>query len=159
MTKTQHEQFMKQAIELARAGSKHGQGGPFGAIIVFEGKVVGTGSNKVTSTNDPTAHAEVVAIREACRNLKTFSLKGAQIYTSCEPCPMCLAALYWARIDQIFFAATQEDAATIGFDDAFFYIELKKSPQNRLIPAIPLLRDQSVEVFKEWHKDPNRIPY
>lgn len=159
MTKTHHEQFMQLAVDIARDGSKHGSGGPFGAVIVFEGKVVGKGCNKVTSSNDPTAHAEVVAIRDACHNLKTFSLKGAQIYTSCEPCPMCLAALYWARIDQIFFGATQEDAALIGFDDAFFYAELKKSAQNRLIPALPLLREPCVQVFKEWHQNPNRIPY
>lgn len=159
MSHTHHEKFMRTAIELAHDGFTHNKGGPFGAVIVYDGKIVGRGCNKVTSTNDPTAHAEVVAIRDACHHLKTFSLKGAQIYTSCEPCPMCLAAIFWARLDAIWYAATRDDAAKIGFDDAFFYEEIAHTPQNRQIPSLPILRDESIKVFDKWSKFDTKIQY
>ena len=151
--------FLREAIALARAGAASGVGGPFGAVIVHEGRIVGRGQNQVTSTNDPTAHAEVVAIREACAALKRFHLAGATLYTSCEPCPMCLAAAYWAHVERIVYACTRDDAAAIGFDDAFLYRELAAPFAARRIPSIPLLRDEGLAAFREWTANPRRVQY
>jgi tRNA(Arg) A34 adenosine deaminase TadA len=136
-----------------------GGGGPFGAVIVLGDEVVGEGTNRVTTQNDPTAHAEVVAIREACAKLKRFSLAGAQIFTSCEPCPMCLGAIHWARLDKIWYAATREDAARIGFDDDLLYRELSLPLAQRSTPLEQLARTEAVEVMQEWQANPTRVPY
>lgn len=151
--------FLREAIVLARAGATGGVGGPFGAVIVHEGRTVGRGQNQVTSTNDPTAHAEVVAIRDACAALGRFHLEGATLYTSCEPCPMCLAAAYWAHVGRIVFACTHDDAAAIGFDDAFLYRELTTPAAARRIPLLPLLHDEGLVAFREWTENPRRVPY
>ncbi len=151
--------FMQRAIELSRINMQSNQGGPFGAVIVRDGKIVGEGWNKVTSANDPTAHAEVEAIRDACKKLSTFELRDCEIYTSCEPCPMCLAAIYWARIDLIFYGNTREDAASIKFDDDFLYQEIVKPMAQRTIPIKPLMRDEALQVFKEWADKLDRTPY
>jgi guanine deaminase len=150
--------FMTKAIALACENARLGRGGPFGAIVVREGKIVGEGSNQVTSTNDPTAHAEVVAIRAAGKKLDRFVLEDCVLYTSCEPCPMCLATAYWARIDRIVFAATQDDAAAAGFDDAFLYQEIGKPHHERKLPIVRLEIDAE-DPFKVWLANPNRIPY
>ncbi|WP_263368952.1 nucleoside deaminase [Edaphobacter bradus] len=152
--------FMEQAIALATKNVTSGRGGPFGAVIVRDGKVVATGANRVTATNDPTAHAEVTAIRNACAELKSFSLEGCEIYTSCEPCPMCLAAIYWARCKAIYFGGTAKDAADAGFDDAFLYDEVKRPVAERTIPTTTLLRDKAIESFDAWRASAvNRIDY
>ncbi len=151
--------FLREAIALARAGAAAGIGGPFGAVVVHDGHIVGRGENRVTSTNDPTAHAEVVAIRQACTTLGRFHLAGTTLYTSCEPCPMCLAATYWAHVDRIVFACTRDDAAAIGFDDAFLYRELVTPQAERRIPEIPLLRDEGLVAFREWGDNPGRVSY
>ena len=151
--------FMQQAIQRAVDNVRSGQGGPFGAIVVKDGRVVAVGANSVTKTNDPTAHAEVNAIREACRALGTFQLNGCDIYTSCEPCPMCLGAIYWARPDRVFFAATASDAAAAGFDDSFIYEELKLAQQDRKIPLEPLMREAGLEPFREWTNKSDRVNY
>lgn len=143
--------FMQQAVELSFQGQRTGAGGPFGAVVVKDGVVVGQGSNRVTSTNDPTAHAEVVAIRDACQNLNTHQLTGCDLYTSCEPCPMCLGAIYWARPDRVYFANTRHDAAHIGFDDAFIYEEVPLPPDQRKIEMIHLPLPDAREAFAEWH--------
>lgn len=153
------KQFMFYAIELASRGVQSNAGGPFGAVIVKNGEIIGEGWNQVTSTNDPTAHAEIVAIRNACKRTGTFQLDGAIIYTSCEPCPMCLGAIYWARIEKIFYACTRLDAASINFDDDFIYKEINLSPQNRRIQSINLLREEALKVFKQWEEKPDKIPY
>jgi len=150
---------MQQAIQRAVDNVRSGQGGPFGAIVVKDGRVVAVGANSVTKTNDPTAHAEVNAIREACRALGTFQLNGCDIYTSCEPCPMCLGAIYWARPDRVFFAATASDAAAAGFDDSFIYEELKLAQQDRKIPLEPLMREAGLEPFREWTNKSDRVNY
>ncbi len=150
MTNEQHASFMRMAVELSRQGMRANEGGPFGAIVVKDGKVVGRGNNRVTSTTDPTAHAEVVAIRDACKNLGTFQLEGCTVYTSCEPCPMCLGAIYWARPDRVFYANTKRDAAEINFDDQFIYEELELELQLRHIPFEQLGRDEAIKVFQEW---------
>lgn len=150
---------MKRAIELSRQHMRAGAGGPFGAVVVKDGKIVGEGWNKVTSTNDPTAHAEVTAIRDACAKLKTFDLKGAVLYTSCEPCPMCLASAYWARVDAIYFGSTREDAARHQFDDDFIYQEIPKKLADRKLPIRQLLRDEAYEVFKEWDRKADKVRY
>lgn len=154
-----HEQFMRRAIELARDGVDKNQGGPFGCVIAKDGQIVGEGFNRVTSTNDPTAHAEIVAIREACRNLNSFQLEGCTIYTSCEPCPMCLGAIYWARPAGIFIAATREDAAAAGFDDGLFYDELEKTNDERELRMQSLLREESQKVFQHWIAKPDKTEY
>lgn len=136
-----------------------GAGGPFGAVVVKNGRIVGRGWNQVTSTNDPTAHAEVTAIREACKKMKNFDLTEAVIYTSCEPCPMCLGAIYWARIEAIYYANTRKDAAGIEFDDDFLYKEISKPIHRRLVPMTQLLRDEAFEVFESWLEKPDRIEY
>ncbi len=151
--------FMQRAIELSRINMLAGHGGPFGAVVVKNGKIVGEGWNKVTSTNDPTAHAEVEAIRDACKKLGNFELKDCEIYTSCEPCPMCLAAIYWARIGRIFFGNTRDDAAAINFDDEFLYREMAMPMMQRSVPIESLLRDEALVVFSEWTAKVDRTPY
>lgn len=151
--------FMARAIQLSIDGAHSGRGGPFGAVIVRDGKIVGEGVNQVTSTNDPTAHAEVQAIRQACAHLGVFSLNDCELYTSCEPCPMCLGAIYWARLSRIYFANTAEDAAKIGFDDSFFYSELKKPPSERRIPVIQMMREEALAGFRLWVAKPDKIAY
>jgi tRNA(Arg) A34 adenosine deaminase TadA len=149
MTEEQ-KSFMKMAIEISRSGMRAGKGGPFGCVIVKDGKIIGSGSNSVLSTNDPTAHAEIVAIRDACKNLGNFQLEGCELYTSCEPCPMCLGAIYWARPSKVFYANTKKDAAEAGFDDQFIYEELKLPYNLRKIPFEQGMRDSAKEVFQEW---------
>jgi guanine deaminase len=156
---TPDERFMRRAIELAQRGVDENLGGPFGCVIVRDEAIVGEGSNQVTSTNDPTAHAEIVAIREACRNLDSFQLEGCSVYTSCEPCPMCLTAIYWARPAAIFFAGTRADAADAGFDDERFYSELEKPNEQRELPMQPLLREESQKVFETWIAKPDKVEY
>ncbi len=150
---------LRRAIALSRAHMQTGAGGPFGAVIARDGRIIGEGWNQVTSTNDPTAHAEVVAIRNACRDLGTFSLAGATVYTSCEPCPMCLAAIYWSRADRIVYANGRDDAAAIGFDDAFLYTEIALELEKRTVPMHRLLAEEARAVFEEWAAKPDRIPY
>ena len=153
-----HEDFMRQAIALAVENVKNG-GGPFGAVIVKDGWVVATGVNRVTANNDPTAHAEVNAIRAACTKLGTFDLKGCVLYTSCEPCPMCLGAIYWARIDKIFYGANQFDAAAIDFDDSFIYRELELAPEKRRKPVENILHDEALAPFNAWREKEDKIRY
>ena len=156
---TREENFMQEAIALSLNGIKQNDGGPFGCIIVKGNEIVGRGNNKVTSTNDPTAHAEIVAIRDACKNLKTFQLNDCEIYTSCEPCPMCLGAIYWARPKVIYFANNREDAANIGFDDSMIYEEMNTDIANRKIPIINLGRENALKIFKEWTNTSHKISY
>jgi len=144
--------FLERAIELSRLGMNSGQGGPFGCVIVRNNEIIGEGHNMVTSTNDPTAHAEVVAIREACKKLNTYQLEGCEIYTSCEPCPMCLGAIYWARPSAVYYANTRKDAAAIHFDDDFIYEEIQAKIQERKIPFIHLPHVKAREVFEEWQQ-------
>jgi guanine deaminase len=151
--------FMEKAIALAVENVTSGAGGPFGAVIVRDGSIVATGVNLVTATNDPTAHAEVVAIRNACTALSSFQLSGCHIYTSCEPCPMCLAAIYWARCDAIFYGSCAADAAAAGFDDAFLYEEMKLPLGQRAILAVNLLREQAISSFHAWRAHARRIDY
>jgi guanine deaminase len=151
--------FMRRAISLALENIRSGRGGPFGAVIVKDGHIIAEGTNRVTSTNDPTAHAEVVAIREACRALGDFQLTACDLYTTCEPCPMCLGAIYWARPARIFYAGTAADAAAAGFDDAFIYEELKHSLAARRVPMTQLLRDESLAIFSAWKQQENKTPY
>jgi tRNA(Arg) A34 adenosine deaminase TadA len=151
--------FMHEAVRLAVENVRSGRGGPFAALIVKEGHVVATGTNLVTSSDDPTAHAEVLAIREACHALSTFQLNGCEMYTSCEPCPMCLGAIYWARLDRVYFAATAKDAADAGFDDSFIYDELKIELAQRRIPFEPIMREAGLEPFREWKQKDNRVEY
>ncbi len=150
---------MSRAIELSKRNMETNAGGPFGAVVVKDGKIIGEGWNQVTSTNDPTAHAEVQAIRNACKNLSNFDLDGAEIYTSCEPCPMCLAAIYWARIGKIYYANTKKDAAAINFDDDFIYQEIPKPYSQRSIPLVPLMREEALQIFKIWEQKVDKIPY
>ena len=151
--------FMKEAIKLAEDGMTSGRGGPFGCVIVRQGQVIGHGHNRVTSTNDPTAHAEVVAIRDACANLETFQLADCELYTSCEPCPMCLAAIYWARIPTVFYGNTRSDAAAIGFDDDFIYQQVPLPPEKRAIKMTQLLGDAAHEPFKAWAAKTDKVRY
>ena len=150
---------MRRAVEISGAQMRVGAGGPFGAVIAKDGRIVAEGRNQVTSANDPTAHAEIVAIREACRNLGTFDLSGHEIYASCEPCPMCLAAIYWARLDQVFFANTREDAARIGFDDALIYDEIPKTIEQRSLPMTRIALTEAEEIFREWQAKSDKVPY
>lgn len=138
---------------------RSGRGGPFACVIVKDGKVIGEGTNLVTATNDPTAHAEMVAIRQACRTLGSFQLGGCELYTTCEPCPMCLGAIYWARPARIYFAGTAADAAAAGFDDAFIYDEIQKDPAARRIPMTRVMREEALAVFSAWKIQPNKKPY
>jgi len=151
--------FLRRAIDVARSQSALGAGGPFGALVVREGTVLATGWNQVTSAKDPTAHAEVVAIREACRMVGDFHLTGAVLYTSCEPCPMCLAAAYWARVSRIVYGATRIEAAEIGFDDAFIYQELKLDPDHRRLPMHSLLAMEAAEMMRDWEMRPGKMRY
>jgi guanine deaminase len=154
-----HRRFMREAIRLAFAGMRNGAGGPFGAVVVKDGEIIGSGSNQVAATNDPTAHAEIVAIREACHHLGYFQLEGCTVYTSCEPCPMCLGAIYWARPKKIFYACTRADAAAIEFDDDFIYKEFEMPVEGRNIPAIPLLREEALKAFEEWLDMDGKVVY
>lgn len=158
-TSLSREQFMGEAIRLAREGLRRNAGGPFGAIIVREGTIIGRGWNQVTSSNDPTAHAEVVAIRDACRHLGSFRLDGCDIYTSCEPCPMCLAAIRWARLDRVFHAATRSDAAAAGFDDDYLHSQLALPPAARDLPCESLMGERGRALFHEWLAKPDRVSY
>ncbi len=153
------EQFMRRAIALAQNGIDASFGGPFGAVVAKDGEIIAEGFNQVTSTNDPTAHAEVVAIRNACEKLKSFQLHDCAIYTSCEPCPMCLGAIYWARPAKVFFAATREDAAHIGFDDQFIYEEIGKSVANRQMKITNLMREEALIVFQKWASKADKTKY
>jgi guanine deaminase len=153
------EKFMREAIRLSIDSMRAGNGGPFGAVIVKNGEIIARGSNKVTSTNDPTAHAEVVAIREACKVLNTFQLDDCEIYTSCEPCPMCLGAIYWARPAKMYFANTKHDAASIGFDDQFIYEELDLHLTQRQLPAEQILNAEAMVAFHEWEAKVNKVEY
>jgi tRNA(Arg) A34 adenosine deaminase TadA len=157
-TTKEDRKFMGEAIRLANESVRHG-GGPFGAVIVKDGKIIAGSSNSVTIDNDPTAHAEVNAIREACRKLGTFDLTGCRIYTSCEPCPMCLGAIYWAHIDKIYYANDRRDAADIGFDDDFIYQEIALKPTERTKPSEILLREEAIEAFKQWEAKADKTEY
>jgi guanine deaminase len=152
-------EFMLKALELARQGIEQGHGGPFGAVVVQDNKIVGRGWNQVIHLNDPTAHAEMQAIREACRSLKTYHLSGAILYTTCQPCPMCLSAAYWAHITRLVYAANAQDAAAIGFDDQRIEEELKRPRDQRLLPSRQVLREASLELFYQWQKSAKRIDY
>lgn len=153
------EKFMQAAIALAETGIENGEGGPFGCVIVKNGKIVGKGYNKVISTNDPTAHAEIVAIRDACKNLNSFQLEECEVYTSCEPCPMCLGAIYWARPKAIYFGNTKEDAATIGFNDSMIYDEICADLNARKIPAFNILRNEANATFVSWNEKDSKKHY
>jgi len=153
------KKFMQRAIGLAERGMDANAGGPFGCVIAKDGEIVGEGCNSVTSTNDPTAHAEIVAIREACQKVGAFQLDGCVVYTSCEPCPMCLGAIYWARPERVYFACTREDAANIGFDDRFIYEELEKANDERRLQIINLMRDEALDVFRKWQRKPDKQEY
>ncbi len=154
-----HEYFMNEAVKNAIRGMKNNEGGPFGCVIVKDGKIVGKGNNKVTSSNDPTAHAEVTAIRDACKNLNSFQLDDCIIYTSCEPCPMCLGAIYWARPKKVYFGSNKKDAANIGFDDAFIYKELTLPFNQRSIPFEQINRDNALKAFKLWGEKEDKTEY
>lgn len=156
---TREEKFMQEAIALSKKGIDQNHGGPFGCVIVKDDIIVGRGNNKVTSTNDPTAHAEVVAIRDACKNLDTFQLDGCEVYTSCEPCPMCLGAIYWARPKVIYFANNRQDAADIGFDDSMIYDEMAAKIEDRRIPILSLGREEALKVFKAWANKEDKTSY
>ena len=151
--------FMREAIRLSRQKMRANQGGPFGAIIVRNGKIVGRGWNRVLATNDPTAHAEITAIRDACKKLKRFHLADCELYTSCEPCPMCLGAVYWARLKTVYYANTRADAAAIQFDDSLIYDEVRLPLPRRKIPMKPLLRREALKVFVEWENKTDKVPY
>jgi tRNA(Arg) A34 adenosine deaminase TadA len=151
--------FMARAIQLSIENVNSGRGGPFGAVVVKEGAIVAEGANQVTSTNDPTAHAEVVVIREACQKLGAFDLEGCEIYTSCEPCPMCLGAIYWARLSRVYFANADADASTIGFDDSLIYREIAQPHSKRKIPMIQMMRKEALAAFRAWENKPNKITY
>lgn len=158
MVTEEQKNWMRQAIALSSRNIDNG-GGPFGAVIVKDGEIVARGANRVTADNDPTAHAEVNAIREAARKLGTFDLSGCDIYTSCEPCPMCLSAIYWAHIDRIFYANTQYDAKAIDFDDSFIYTQLALAPEQRSIPAQRMLGEEAIAVFEAWRDKEDKIEY
>jgi tRNA(Arg) A34 adenosine deaminase TadA len=154
-----NKNFMREAIRLSIREMRRGRGGPFGAVVVRDGKVVGRGCNEVTSANDPTAHAEVVAIRAACKRLKTFQLQDCDLYTSCEPCPMCLSAIYWARLGQVYYANTRRDAAKIDFDDDFIYREVALPIRRRKLRMSQLLREEALAAFVEWEGKQDKVPY
>jgi tRNA(Arg) A34 adenosine deaminase TadA len=150
--------YMRKAIEWAKKSVEKG-GGPFGAVIVKDGVVVAQGYNCVTLNNDPTAHAEVTTIRKACKKLKTFDLSGCEIYTSCEPCPMCLSAIYWARIDKIYYGCTKTDAKNIGFDDSFIYDQIDLKPEKRAIPSVNMMQKEAMEAFRLWDEKEDKTKY
>ena len=151
--------FMARAIQLSIENVHSGRGGPFGAVVVKNGVIIGEAANQVTSTNDPTAHAEVLAIREACRKLDAFDLEGCEIYTSCEPCPMCLGAIYWARLARVYFGNADADASRIGFDDSLIYREIALPHSQRTIPMIQMMREEASVAFRAWQNKPNKIEY
>lgn len=151
--------FMQEAIALSLKSVRSGKGGPFGAVVVKDGEIIASGHNQVTSTNDPTAHAEVVAIREACKVLRSFQLTGCELYTSCEPCPMCMGAIYWARPDRVYYANTKADAAKIGFDDQFIYDELDLVISKRQLPITQIMRDEALIAFQEWTDKADKVKY
>lgn len=152
-------EFIRRAIELSAEHMRAKDGGPFGAVVTRGGKIISTGWNKVTSSNDPTAHAEIVAIRAAAAQLGSFVLEGCVLYSSCEPCPMCLAAAYWARVERIVYAGTRQDAAAAGFDDDFLYRELPLAPAQRQLPMQQMSRDKALEIFDEWRRMPGKVMY
>ena len=153
-----NSKFILRAIELSIKSIKN-QGGPFGSVVVKEGKIIAEGINKVTSNNDTTAHGEIVAIREACKKLNTFNLKGCDLYSSCEPCPMCLSAIYWSHIDRIFYANTREDSTDVDFDDSLLYTEISKDKNNRQFKMIQMHREEALEAFKIWKNKDDKIKY
>lgn len=155
----QHQNFMREAIRLSILNVKHEQGGPFAAIVVKEGEIIANGTNQVTASNDPTAHAEVVAIRNACKILGTYQLSGCELFTTCEPCPMCLGAIYWARPSCVYYGNTQSDAAAIGFDDHFIYQEIALPPEARSIPQQQLLPTEAIEAFRLWDQSAQKKGY
>jgi guanine deaminase len=152
-------EFMARAIQLAIENVHSGNGGPFGAVIVKDGQIVAEAANSVTSANDPTAHAEILAIRRACTTLRVFQLQGCDLYTSCEPCPMCLGAIYWARPDRVFFAGSAADASRVGFDDSFIYEEIPKPPTARKLQMFQIMQDEAQSAFQAWAANPNKVPY
>lgn len=151
--------FMQRAIQLSLENVRSGRGGPFAAVVVKDGQIIGEGVNQVTSTNDPSAHAEVLAIRQACRRLQDFKLAGCSIYSSCEPCPMCLGLIYWAGLEKVYYGNTKQDAAAIGFDDSRIYRELQLPQDQRALPMHQIEREQALEAFREWQAKPDKIPY
>jgi len=151
--------FMKEVIKLAKKGAKRGDGGPFGAVVVKDNRIIGKGWNKVIALNDPTAHAEIIAIRDACANIKSFQLKDCVIYSSCEPCPMCLGAIYWARPQKLVYGCTRNDAAKIGFDDEFIYKEITKPLSRRKIRTMQMMRKEGCDVLREWYNNNDRVRY
>jgi len=154
-----HQYFINEAIQLSRQGMRNNEGGPFGCVIVKDGVIIGKGNNRVLSDNDPTAHAEIVAIRNACEYLQTFQLTGCDVYTSCEPCPMCMGAIYWARPRAVYYANTRQQAAAIGFDDEMIYVELQKDLIERTIPMHCIISEKALGVFKEWEEKGNMNLY
>ncbi|TKK68945.1 nucleoside deaminase [Ilyomonas limi] len=154
-----HQHFINAAVRMSQQGMRNNEGGPFGCVIVKDGEIVGKGNNRVLADNDPTAHAEVVAIRDACKNLHTFQLTGCDVYTSCEPCPMCMGAIYWARPRAVYYANTRQQAAAIGFDDEVVYTELQKEITDRSIPMHCIISEEAVAVFKEWEERGNKHLY
>ncbi|HWY77713.1 MAG TPA: nucleoside deaminase [Verrucomicrobiae bacterium] len=154
-----NKSFMEEAIRISIEMMRRGKGGPFGAVVVRGGEIVGRGCNEVTSTNDPTAHAEIVAIREACRHLGTFQLGDCELYTSCEPCPMCLSAIYWARLKKVYYANTRTDAAKIDFDDEFIYGEVSRPIADRKLIMRQMMREEALVAFQEWEKKADKIRY
>jgi tRNA(Arg) A34 adenosine deaminase TadA len=161
MTETVYKDnpFMERAIQLSLENVRSGRGGPFGCVIAKDGDLIAEGVNEVTASNDPTAHAEIIAIRRASQKLGCFELAGCELYSSCEPCPMCLSAIYWARIERIYFANLTADAARIGFDDSAIYAELKRPPAQRRIQMIQMMREEALAAFREWETQPDKIPY
>ena len=151
--------FMARAIQISLENVRSGTGGPFGAVVVRDGQAIAEAANRVTATNDPTAHAEVLAIRAACQKLGAFELTGCDLYTSCEPCPMCLGAIYWARLNKVYFGNFAADAAKIGFDDSAIYAEITQPHAEREIPMIPMMREEALAAFREWEQHPGKIPY
>lgn len=150
---------MLEAIQLSYNGMANNEGGPFGCVVVKGDEIIGRGNNKVSSTNDPTAHAEIMAIRDACKNLGAFQLDDCEIYTSCEPCPMCLGAIYWARPKIVYYANNREDAAAIGFDDSTIYDEMTLTVENRKIPIVSVGREEAIKIFEAWKKKTNKVEY
>lgn len=159
MSNETREAFLREALRIAVENVESGEGGPFGAVVVKEGSIVARGANRVTRACDPTAHAEVIALREACRVVGDFRLTGCEIYCSSEPCPMCMGAIYWARIERVYFAATRADAATVGFDDQFLYDELALEIEARSIPTVRMLEEEGLAPFERWQAKPDRVDY
>lgn len=159
MTDTTPQQFMAAAIALSKEAIREGRGGPYGAVVVKDGVIIGRGMNEVTSVNDPTAHAEMTAIRRACEQMRSWNLSGCELYTSCEPCPMCLGAIYWARLDKIYYGNTKEVAARFGFNSRYFYDEIAKSREDRQIPMLPLMAEEAVTAFEEWESRSDKQSY